>query len=84
VLLIGSIAAAVWLCIRFAGMLNQKDPQLIVIDEIVGFLCREFLFSFQPHRVALKLCIVALLRYVDKILPANRLERLPRRGHCAG
>jgi hypothetical protein len=32
-------------------MLNQKDPQLIVIDAIVGFLCGEFLFSFQPHRV---------------------------------
>jgi phosphatidylglycerophosphatase A len=27
-------------------MLNQKDPQLIVIDEMVGFLCGEFLFSF--------------------------------------
>jgi hypothetical protein len=45
-------------------MLNQKDPQLIVIDEIVGFLCGEFLFSFQPHRVALELCIVLRSHFV--------------------
>ncbi len=37
VLLIGAIAGAVWLCSLLAGRLKQKDPQFIVIDEIVGF-----------------------------------------------
>jgi phosphatidylglycerophosphatase A len=36
-LLIGSIAGAVWLCSRLTDML-KKDAQFVVIDEIVGFL----------------------------------------------
>jgi phosphatidylglycerophosphatase A len=46
VLLIGSIAAAVWLCTQLVSMLKQKDPQFIVIDEIVGFLLANFLAPF--------------------------------------
>ena len=76
VLLIGSVAGAVWLCSQFAGMLNQKDPQLIVIDEIVGFLVANFL---APFSLTALLWSFALFRFLDisKIFPANRLERLP-------
>ena len=76
VLLIGSVAAAVWLCSQFAGMLNQKDPQSIVIDEIVGFLVGNFL---APFSLTALLWSFALFRFFDisKIFPANRLERLP-------
>ncbi|HEX6176355.1 MAG TPA: phosphatidylglycerophosphatase A [Candidatus Binatia bacterium] len=75
VLLIGSVAGAVWLCSQFAGMLNQKDPQLIVIDEIVGFLVGNFL---APFSLTALLWSFALFRFFDisKIFPANRLERL--------
>lgn len=76
VLLIGSVAGAVWLCSQFAGMLNQKDPQLIVIDEIVGFLVANFL---APFSLTALLWSFALFRFFDisKIFPADRLEQLP-------
>ena len=76
VLLIGSVAGAVWLCSQFAGMLNQKDPQSIVIDEMVGFLVANFL---APFSLTALLWSFALFRFFDisKIFPANRLERLP-------
>ena len=75
VLLIGSIAAAVWLCTQLASMLKQKDPQFIVIDEIVGFLLANFL---APFSFAALLWSFALFRFFDisKIFPADRLERL--------
>ena len=76
VLLIGSIAAAVWLCTQLASMLTQKDPQFIVIDEIVGFLLANFL---APLNLTALLWSFALFRFFDisKIFPANRLEQLP-------
>ncbi len=76
VLLIGSIAAAVWLCTQLASMLKQRDPQFIVIDEIVGFLLANFL---APFSFAALLCSFALFRFFDitKIFPADRLEQLP-------
>jgi phosphatidylglycerophosphatase A len=77
VLLIGAIAGAVWLCSLLAGMLKQKDPQFIVIDEIVGFLLANFL---APFSLTALLWSFALFRFFDisKIFPANRLEQLPR------
>jgi phosphatidylglycerophosphatase A len=76
VLLIGAIAGAVWLCSLLAGMLKQKDPQFIVIDEIVGFLLANFL---APFSLTALLWSFALFRFFDisKIFPANRLEQLP-------
>jgi phosphatidylglycerophosphatase A len=76
VLLMGSIAGAVWLCTQLAGMLNQKDPQFIVIDEMVGFLLANFLAPFSLTGL---LWSFALFRFFDicKIFPANRLEQLP-------
>ena len=76
ILLIGSIAGAVRLCSQFAGMLNQKDPQLIVIDEMVGFLLANFLAPFSLNALFWSF---VLFRFFDisKIFPANRLEQLP-------
>jgi phosphatidylglycerophosphatase A len=80
VLLIGAIAGAVWLCSLLAGRLKPKDPQFIVIDEIVGFLLANFL---APLNLTALLWSFALFRFFDisKIFPANRLEQLP---HGAG
>jgi phosphatidylglycerophosphatase A len=77
VLLSGSIGGAVWLCTKLAGMLKQKDPQFVVIDEIVGFLVANFL---APLSLTGLLWSFALFRFFDisKIFPANRLEQLPR------
>ena len=55
---------------------KQKDPQVIVIDEIVGFLVANFLAP--PRLTALLWCFL-LFRFFDiaKVFPTNRLERLP-------
>src|ERR687883_652728 len=38
-----SICSAIWLSTKAANILKQKDPQVIVIDEIVGFAAANFL-----------------------------------------
>jgi phosphatidylglycerophosphatase A len=75
-MLIGSIGVAVCLCTRAAGILKQKDPQFIVIDEMVGFFLANFL---APPRLSALLCSFAIFRFFDisKVSPANRLEQLP-------
>jgi phosphatidylglycerophosphatase A len=42
-IVVGSIFGAIWLSTEGARILKQKDPQVIVIDEIVGFLVANFL-----------------------------------------
>ena len=71
-----SILCAIWLATRGAIILKQKDPQLIVIDEIVGFFVANFL---APPRLAPVLWSFLLFRFFDitKVFPTNRLERLP-------
>lgn len=58
-----------------ASMLNQKEPQFILIDEIVGFLLANFL---APFSFAALLWSFALFRFFDisKIFPVDRLEQL--------
>jgi phosphatidylglycerophosphatase A len=71
----GSIACAIWLSTQGARILKQKDPQCIVIDEIVGFLVANFL---APPRLTALLWSFALFRLLDtvKVFPTNRLEQL--------
>src|SRR5205809_2857980 len=38
VTLIGSICCAIWLSTQGAEILGRKDPRIIIIDEIAGFL----------------------------------------------
>jgi len=59
-----------------AQILQQKDPQVIVTDEIVGFMIANFL---TPLRWAPLLLGFLLFRIFDiaKVYPAARLEKLP-------
>ena len=59
-----------------AQILQQKDPQVIVTDEVVGFMIANFL---APLRWAPLLLGFLLFRIFDiaKVYPAARLEKLP-------
>lgn len=71
-----SILCAIWVSTQAAGILGQKDPQVVVIDEVVGFMMGNFL---SPPRWPVLLCAFFLFRFFDivKIFPTGRLERLP-------
>ncbi|HXF77099.1 MAG TPA: phosphatidylglycerophosphatase A [Methylomirabilota bacterium] len=75
-ILIGAVFCAIWLSSLAASVFMEKDPQRIVIDEIVGYLVANFLTP--PHLSAV-LWSFFLFRLFDivKIFPANRLEKLP-------
>jgi phosphatidylglycerophosphatase A len=75
-ILIAAIVFAVWSAGEGATILEQKDPQCIVIDEIVGFLVANFL---APWSAASLLCSFLLFRFFDiaKVFPIGRIERLP-------
>jgi len=71
-----AVLGAIWSSTRGAAILGQKDPQIIVVDEIVGFLVGNFL---APLRWTVLLWSFLLFRFYDitKLFPINRLERLP-------
>ena len=75
-IVVGSILCAIWLSTKGAVILKQKDPQFIVIDEIVGFLVANFLV---PPRLTALVWSFVLFRLFDitKVFPTNRLEQLP-------
>jgi phosphatidylglycerophosphatase A len=75
-IVVGSTLCAIWLSTKGAVILKQKDPQFIVIDEIVGFLVANFL---APPRWTALLWSFGLFRFFDttKVFPTNRLEQLP-------
>jgi phosphatidylglycerophosphatase A len=74
---LAAIGCAIWLATKAAGILKQKDPQCIVIDEIVGFLVANFL---APARFSALLWSFLLFRLFDsvKVFPIDKLEQLPR------
>jgi len=74
--LVASIFCAIWLSTKAGLILKQKDPQLIVIDEIVGFLVAGFL---APPQLTVLVWSFLLFRFFDiaKVFPANKLERIP-------
>jgi phosphatidylglycerophosphatase A len=61
---------------KSAALLGQKDPGVIVIDEIVGFLTANFA---APATLSALLAAFLLFRFFDiiKVFPASQLERLP-------
>ena len=75
-LLIGFIAFAIWLSGSAAAMLARKDPQVIVIDEIAGFLIANF---FNQQKLSSLALAFILFRFFDiiKVFPAAEAERLP-------
>lgn len=71
-----SVLCAIRASTRGAAILGQKDPQIIVVDEIVGFLVGNFL---APLRWTVLFWSFLLFRLFDitKLFPINRLEQLP-------
>jgi phosphatidylglycerophosphatase A len=71
-----AIGCAIALSSKACEILRQKDPQVIVIDEVVGFLLANFL---SLSKLSVLLTSFFLFRFFDiaKIYPASRLERLP-------
>ncbi len=74
--LAGAICCAIWLSTRAALILEQRDPPVIVIDEIVGFMTANFI---APRNVMLQGAAFLLFRFFDiaKVYPLSRLEKLP-------
>jgi phosphatidylglycerophosphatase A len=74
--LVATIFCAIWLSSRVAAILGQRDPALIVVDEIVGFLVANFMAP--PGVIPLALAFLSF-RFFDiaKVYPMTRLERLP-------
>jgi phosphatidylglycerophosphatase A len=74
--LITAIFCAIGLATAASELLRQKDPGIIVIDEIVGFLTANFT---APASLISLLTAFILFRFFDiaKVFPANQLERLP-------
>ena len=70
------IGCAIAVSSKACEILRQKDPQVIVIDEVVGFLLANFLGE---DKLSVLLTSFILFRFFDiaKISPASRLERLP-------
>jgi phosphatidylglycerophosphatase A len=76
IVLLLTILSAMALATKAAELLQQKDPGIIVIDEIVGFLVGNF---SAPMTVSALLASFLLFRFFDiaKVFPASRLEWLP-------
>ena len=74
--LLAATGIAIVLSNRRAAILRQKDPGIIVIDEIIGFLVANFL---APPGFAVLLSTFVLFRVFDiaKVFPIKSLERLP-------
>jgi phosphatidylglycerophosphatase A len=71
-----AIFCAIWLADKASKILGKKDPGVIVIDEIAGFLLANFT---APPRISVLAAAFILFRFFDiaKIPPARRLEKLP-------
>jgi phosphatidylglycerophosphatase A len=69
-------AAAVWASSVVSRETNQKDPQFVVLDEVVGMLVT---FAFVPFRWSTALSGFILFRLFDimKPPPLRAIERLP-------
>jgi phosphatidylglycerophosphatase A len=75
-ILVGSLVCAIWLSTKGAEILRQKDPQIIVIDEIVGFLIANFTSAPQALPLVLGFVLFRLFD-VTKVFPIAKLETLP-------
>ena len=74
--LLVAILCAIQVSTAGAAILKQKDPQTIVIDEVVGYMVANFL---APLAWPALLCSFLLFRFFDvaKIFPTKNLEKLP-------
>jgi phosphatidylglycerophosphatase A len=74
--LLGFSAFAIWSSGKAVVILGLKDPQVIIIDEITGFLIANFL---NPSDLSSLITAFILFRFFDivKPFPANKFEQLP-------
>jgi phosphatidylglycerophosphatase A len=74
--LVVAIVSAIALATQAADLLRQKDPGIIVIDEVVGYLLGNFA---APMTLSALLASFLLFRFFDiaKVFPASQLERFP-------
>ena len=72
----GLVIVTIKMSTKAAEVLGQKDPQIIIADEIVGFLIANYL---APPRLVPLIISFILFRFFDitKVFPASRLEKLP-------
>lgn len=72
----GSIIASMALAGKASRLLGQKDPSIVVIDEIAGFLLANFL---APVKIIVLASSFLLFRFFDiaKVYPSRKLEALP-------
>lgn len=70
------VLIAKWFAEKGEEILQQRDSQKIVIDEMAGFLLANFL---SPARFEILASAFLLFRFFDimKIPPARRAERIP-------
>lgn len=66
----------VWTAQRAEAVLNKKDPSVVVIDEVVGYLIT---MCFVPFTIAAALIGFFLFRLFDilKPFPIRRFEKMP-------
>lgn len=69
------LVVAAWFCRKGEEILDEKDSRKIVIDEIAGFLCANFL---SPAGLKPTAAAFILFRFFDiiKVFPANRAEKV--------
>ena len=74
------LAAATFGAIRLssaaAADLQQKDPQIIVADEIVGFMIANFLVPLRWPPLLLSFLLFRIFD-ISKVYPTGKLEKLP-------
>jgi len=73
---LAAIAIAVWAADRVAHVDGIKDPQIVVVDEIVGYFIA---MAFLPATITTLLAAFVLFRLFDivKPPPARQAEALP-------
>ncbi len=74
--LVAAVCCAIWLSTRVALILEQRDPSVIVIDEVVGFMVANFMAP--PSLIPIAVAFL-LFRFFDivKVYPLSSLEKLP-------
>ncbi len=73
--LAGLILIAIGLADKAARILEKKDPQIVVIDEIAGFAVANFL-TYSASAVVIAFVLFRIFD-ISKVFPVGRLEKLP-------
>ena len=76
ILLVGLTFGVIKISTVTAEILQTKDPQIIVADEIVGFMIANFLASLRWAPLLLGFLLFRIFD-IAKVYPAARLEKLP-------